>query len=181
MTEFEFLQRQWHAVSPSPLPVQVIEQFQVQIIPLLKISSINDPYIIDAVDKIINGYFLSSAVQILQKNARAGEQIAQSVDKILNTKTIVKSSTLIGSTVAIVSLLVFCSFTVGSIFGAYGSEWWVKREETQKIFEYDEKMNRLKFLRSVNYDLMHCTRGKIYIDKKTKKKMCYMEEGWPIE
>lgn len=179
--ELEFLAKAWGAVSAAPLPEKVKKQFETQVMPLLKVTPLTDPYITDAVNGIINGYFLSTAVEILQKNAKTSEELEKSVNGILKTKLILKSSTLVTGTVAVVSALVFGAFLAGSSMGAAGSEWWSKKEMAEKKADYDYKMSRLAFLEKVNADLMLCKDGKVIVQKDGRKACFYGENGWFIE
>ena len=179
--ELDFLAKQWGAVSAAPLPKAVQKQFEIQVMPLLKVTPLTDPYIADAVNGIINGYFLSTAVEILQKNAKTSEELEKSVNGILKTKLILKSSTLVTGTVAIVATLVFGAFVAGSSMGAAGSEWWNKKEMAEKKADYDYKMSRLAFLESVNQELMTCKNGKIVVQDNGKKACFYEKNGWFIE
>ena len=179
--EQDFLIKAWGAVSPAPLPPEVQKRFEMQVMPLLKVTPLTDPYIADAVNGIINGYFISTAVSILQKNAKSSEELEKSVNGILKTKLLLKSSTLVGGTVAAVAALVVGAFIAGSTLGATGSEWWAKKEMAEKQADNDYKIARLAFLESVNTDLMMCKDGKIEIQKNGKKACFYEKSGWYIE
>ena len=179
--EQDFLTKAWGAVSPAPLPDKVKRQFEIQVMPLLKITSLTDPYIVDAVNGIINGYFLSSAVCILQDNAKTSEELEKKINGIMKTKLILKSSTIVGGTVAAVAALVVGAFLAGSTIGATGSEWWAKKEIAEKQADHAYKMSRLDYLKEVNADLMTCKDGRIQVQKDGRKACFYEKTGWYIE
>ena len=99
----------------------------------------------------------------------------------MKTKLILKTSTLVGGTVAAVAALVVGAFLAGSTLGATGSEWWAKKEMAEKQADHEYKMSRIDFLKEVNADLMTCKNGKIQVQKDGRKACFYGENGWFIE
>lgn len=179
--EKEFLKRCWGAVSSDPLPPKVEQAFNTQILPMLKVTPLTDPYITDATNNLINSYFLSSAVGILQKNAMASKELEEKVNGIMKTKLLLKASTVVTITVSIVATLVVSAFVAGSTMGAIGSEWWGKKKIEEIKAEKDYKEKRLKFLENVNKDLMICKEGKVLVQENGKKACFYGDAGWFIE
>lgn len=185
--ETDFLTRQWGAVSASPLPDAVKKAFEVQIVPLLKTTSLRDPYIVDATNKLVIAYFMGAAVDVLERNAATAEELEDTINGTLKTKLILKASTIVSATAIAAVALAVLSFAAGSALGGLGADSWNARktaeaESAARAAEANAKYQteRLAFLERVNKHLMTCEGGTIEV--QNGKKVCfYGKNGWYIE